>query len=350
MACPKLMHPATPNTLLPPLAASRTSRDSMRVSPRSAGKHLSRDRRRSAAEGLVRSAERSQEPQAPPQTYLLNPGIREVCFKTQAGGWLGIHKRFSQDCYFDVVKDSHRVFGVCDGHGSQGHNVARFLSERVPVVLHRIMSRNPYMKPSDALKSAYKKCTKLLRTTTIDASQSGSTCLTLLQTKHGIAWANVGDSRAVIGWTIDGVWSAHQLTNDHRIDDPYETDNSGHEKLSKKAQLYYTSTRRTVNKSVPGFTLTRSLGDHIVSHMGVISTPTTELFIPSSSDKFIVMGTKGLWEVMTNIEAVRFIGEGYEKDPQGVVDTLAEEAQRRWREMGNREEDVTVGLAVIKKT
>jgi len=60
--------------------------------------------------------------------------------------------------------------------------------------------------------------------------------------------------------------------------------------------------------NVPGLAMSRSIGDLIAKNLGVISIPivTTHNYRPDI-DQFLVVGSDGLWDVMSNIEAVNFV-------------------------------------------
>ena len=318
----------------------------MRRSPKHSPIRVGKGKRCRTADESTRSAADPSTTRVLPglRDYMTLPGLREVYFMSQTGGWLGVHKRFNQDCYFDVARGTSRLIGVCDGHGSHGHTVARFVSKRLPAVVHRLLLwEKEGVTPSEKLIKAYEKCLELLEMTAINTSQSGCTCLSLLQTENVIICGNVGDSRAVVGRHVNGVWSAYQLSTDHRVDSTVDRICVGEE--TGDMQCVYQNRQ----KVVPGLVLTRSLGDSIAAKMGVSSTPTIELFNPSASDKFVIFATRGLWEVMSNLEIVTFVGEMYTQEPQNVAERLTNEAQRRWRDRGDRVEDVTVGFAVIDR-
>jgi serine/threonine protein phosphatase PrpC len=62
--------------------------------------------------------------------------------------------------------------------------------------------------------------------TSIDASFSGTTCVTVLVMGSHVVCANVGDSRAIIGSVKEGnfksEWEAKPLSKDHKLSDPIE--------------------------------------------------------------------------------------------------------------------------------
>ena len=280
------------------------------------------------------------------------PGITKVYFHSQVGSWHGKSKRYNQDVYFDVARDDARIIGVCDGHGNYGHSVAEFISQQIPSILYRKVVIKCHESTSSALKSAFKECADLLTFSDIDTSQSGCTCTALLQVDNTVVCASVGDSRAVVGRKTCGIWSVYQLSWDHRTDNYEETTRileNGGEIASPKKSKFGQNRVYLRNESLPGLSLTRSLGDSMVTSIGVTSDPSIEVLTLSCYDKFVLIATRGLWEVMSSIEAVRWVGERYEKEGERVTKGLAEEAQRRWRDRGRLVDDVTVGLAVIER-
>lgn len=277
-------------------------------------------------------------------------GITQVHFHSKLGSWKGCPKLHNQDSYFDVSRDESRLIGVCDGHGPKGHHVSQFIVERLPAILYRKVALKATPSTSAALIEAYAGCAQLLSDSSIDTTQSGSTCLSLLIVEQTLLCASVGDSRAVVGRKICGIWGVYQLSWDHTADNCLETaritECGGEVTPPKKSRLKH---NRIYLKDtlVPGLSLTRSLGDSIAASIGVTAEPDIEVLTLSNYDKFVLVGTRGLWEVMDSIEAVRIVGEIYEREPETVPERLVQEAQRRWRARGQLVDDVTVGLAVI---
>jgi serine/threonine protein phosphatase PrpC len=100
-------------------------------------------------------------------------------------------------------------------------------------------------------------------------------------------------------------------------------------------------------KSKIAMLTTRSLSQPHIASTNSPSSPGIEVFTLTPNDEFVLIATRGLWEVMDSIEAVRLVGALYETQAEAVPEMLVREAQRRWKERGHFVEDVTVGLAVI---
>ena len=262
----------------------------------------------------------------------LLPRITKVYFSSQVGNWKGAPKSFNQDYYFDVTKEQSRLLGVCDGYGQQGHEVAKFTAEKLPAVLYRHTIQKQAISTGTVFTASFAKCSKLLQESAIDTSSSGAACLALLQVGKTILCASVGDSRAVVGRKMRGIWTVYQLSWG---EDSREKAVGLNKQQPSLVQFYL---KRNSAVSTPQSLLPVSNSS---------SSPDIEVFTLSSVDKFVLIATRGLWEVMDSIEAVRLVGALYETQAEAVPEMLVREAQRRWKERGHLVEDVTVGLAVI---
>jgi serine/threonine protein phosphatase PrpC len=90
----------------------------------------------------------------------------------------------------------------------------------------------------------------------------------------------------------------------------------------------------------------RSLGDAVAHTAGVTSEP--EIFertINPEGHYFIIMATDGLWEFVSNMEAVALAAT--KKDPQQAVDALIREANDRWMREEQVIDDTTVCVAFL---
>lgn len=104
----------------------------------------------------------------------------------------------------------------------------------------------------------------------------------------------------------------------------------------------------------PGLAMSRSIGDSSGSSLGIISIPICTNIKLSGHEKFIVLASDGVWDVMDNEDVVTFI-ETYRKvclqtgEPPEEVDCfntfisqlLCEEARIRWLSIIT-EEDVII--------
>lgn len=54
--------------------------------------------------------------------------------------------------------------------------------------------------------------------------------------------------------------------------------------------------------------MSRSVGDSLASQLGVIAEPLVHTFsLYAGADQFVIMGSDGLWDTVSNLDAVRFV-------------------------------------------
>lgn len=80
--------------------------------------------------------------------------------------------------------------------------------------------------------------------------------------------------------------------------------------------------------------MTRTLGDLQAKKIGLISDPEIEIIDLISQDKFIVIGSDGIWDVMQSAEVCGFV-ETWDKNGnprEGCAEALVLEARKRWEQ------------------
>lgn len=104
------------------------------------------------------------------------------------------------------------LFGIFDGHGSEGRKASDFAKVTFPVVISELAEQF-LTDPVAALKTSFAMVnSKMIENPALDAYMSGTTCSIAFCSKDTIVVANVGDSRVVLGQVHDGNWSAVQLS------------------------------------------------------------------------------------------------------------------------------------------
>jgi serine/threonine protein phosphatase PrpC len=78
--------------------------------------------------------------------------------------------------------------------------------------------------------------------------------------------------------------------------------------------------------------MTRSIGDVVAKSVGVTYEPEIKSFPLTSDDKFIVIGSDGLWDRIPNDEVTRIVANPFyaHKDADGAVNYLMKESVDRW--------------------
>ncbi|KAJ3066949.1 hypothetical protein HDU99_003684, partial [Rhizoclosmatium hyalinum] len=126
------------------------------------------------------------------------------------GAATNIGKRETQQDEFLIVEDLFEgtprttLFGVFDGHGSEGHRVSAFVKKLFPLVLleRRAALIGRSADAEAALKDAFATVhARLKENEAIDSYMSGSTAALLLffEEERRVLIANVGDSRIMMG-------------------------------------------------------------------------------------------------------------------------------------------------------
>ena len=82
----------------------------------------------------------------------------------------------------------------------------------------------------------------------------------------------------------------------------------------------------------PGLAMTRSIGDTSANKIGVLPNPEFSSRDLTDEDKFIIIASDGIWEFISNEEAVSIILPFYARNNSSEAsNTLISEAISRWR-------------------
>lgn len=208
-------------------------------------------------------------------------------------------------------------FAVYDGHGGTG--VANYLKDH----LHEFILAQPEYREGDipeAILKSFLAVDAELKSYGNATELTGSTATCVL-IKHGdLMVANLGDGRAVA--SVHNM--AKALTQDHNTSNPRER-----ERVTAMGGII--KDNRVGGVLIP----TRSFGDFLLkSEMDkppwkqVISpVPQIELFKLDTSWDFLVVASDGVWDAVTNTEALNFIRSKIEHKSRDklVLSTICEE-------------------------
>jgi serine/threonine protein phosphatase PrpC len=194
--------------------------------------------------------------------------------------------------------------GVFDGHG--GKVISKYLKENLPSFFVNKFKKDIYSKSATASKYYVKVFdhiqTKINEDHPKAIQYSGSTaCIGIHfkdnENKHKFWVLNVGDSRSV---KCNKLNISEQLTQDHKPNSPEEKFRI--EELGGKIEFDGSDWR------IENLSLSRAFGDldctPYVTHL-----PQIYKYKINSGDKFIIFACDGLWDVMSNQDAVEFINE-----------------------------------------
>ncbi|OMJ95521.1 hypothetical protein SteCoe_1121 [Stentor coeruleus] len=265
-------------------------------------------------------------------------------------------KKNNQDNYFGIKNgfgyNNLHIFGVFDGHGPNGHMVSKFLETQYPIILEKYIST----LMTNPLKETYKKvfCKIIseldfqLKSSDIDILYSGSTLLTVFLTDTDCCCVSVGDSRALIG-NFDTSWNMRVLNQEHKPSDFEEKQRI--EKAGGRVECLKDDLGNPIGPirawgncfKSPGLAMSRALGDTFAESFGVISEPDVNVFTLSSSDRFIVIATDGLWDSVSNQKVVELMSRFWVLgDFTSAAESLANYATISALSEGNYVDDITI--------
>ena len=277
------------------------------------------------------------------------PVVGKYSHYTQTGFIPGNTAKVNQDSYFEHVNFANYpdlyLFGVCDGHGFYGGEVSGFVKQRLPALL----SQNPsiYTNPKKALTTEILRCNAELGQINLDVNFSGTTLILVLIKGSTLYCANVGDSRALVARQINDTststssgrhWMSIALSRDHKPDDRNES--ARIMQCNGRVESYQDENGNPVgparvwlkNKDLPGLAMSRSMGDAVAASVGVIPDPEILEFMLTAEDKFVVIGSDGVFEFLSNEEVVKIAVPYWKnKDVEGSCEALWKEANIRWK-------------------
>ncbi|TPX57766.1 hypothetical protein PhCBS80983_g03587 [Powellomyces hirtus] len=202
-------------------------------------------------------------------------------------------------------KPNSHLFVILDGHGQDGAKVASFAKrtflESVIEFEVRIAA-----DPVKALKEIFNIVhEKIANNQAIDSYMSGSTASLALIVGTTLMVAHVGDSRIVLGRASEsGSIDIKQLTTDHNCDQEAElarvsAAGARVEKLIIDNQPDGPLRIFKGTLPYPGLVVTRALGDTVATRLGILSDPEVAIIQLTAADRFLIMGTDGVWDGVT---------------------------------------------------
>ena len=287
------------------------------------------------------------------------------------------------------------LFGVCDGHGKQGQVISNITSILYPsylqylimednlnkrkedinettISLFKLEERPDTVKELNIIRYFYikydmnfkeipfnshnfneirKQISETLYRTNlslkekykIDAELSGTTLCSIFIYSNTIYCANVGDSRAILGtfYFDDNLWKTKQLSIDHVPELPNEQRriiqcNGRVERLKnefgEEIGPYRIFEKQTESLN-PGLNMSRSIGDYLGKKLGISYEPDLFEYKLIPQDKIIIIATDGLWNVITNEEAIHICSKFFEENlkAEDAAEKLIEVAKEKWK-------------------
>lgn len=268
------------------------------------------------------------------------------------------------------INNIYTFLGICDGHGDQGQTISNYINNTIPLKIKHCLNKISYNITEDNFKKEiipnikliFNKVNTILNSMqSIETIYSGSCFCSLIITPSSIISINLGNSRAIIGVekteNEKKIFFPYNLTFEHTplIEEEKERiiENGGDIFCEKDEYNREFGPLKIWKKNclLPGLLTTRSLGDKEGRLIGVISEPELQYFEMKNDYKFVVIGSKGLWDVISNEECVKLIGIFYLKnDIHGAVNQIINIAKSRWIEEHEEIfEDISIIIGFIKE-
>eukprot|EP00005_Dracoamoeba_jomungandri_P006107 CAMPEP_0174251340 /NCGR_PEP_ID=MMETSP0439-20130205/1187_1 /TAXON_ID=0 /ORGANISM="Stereomyxa ramosa, Strain Chinc5" /LENGTH=725 /DNA_ID=CAMNT_0015331621 /DNA_START=35 /DNA_END=2209 /DNA_ORIENTATION=+ len=299
---------------------------------------------------------------------------KSECFVTIVASTQGQRKRMEDEYIVETSLNEKfgigekipptSCFGVFDGHG--GSECSKYLKDYLlQNIVHQFLAIHPH-DIRDAIPTAFQKTDQDFTKIALENELwCGSTAIVMFLQADRVIVANVGDSRAVL---CDGNGTATGLSIDHkpgRESERRRIEEAGGWIVTTKelniASLYQLNPELINEEHIPqqlaqlvGFvtshrlcgelSVSRAFGD--VEYKGdfknefwgkefssdlVISEPEVHYDILSAADKFIIIACDGLWDVLSDQEAVDWVLNTMAEchNPRAVCEGLVEEALNR---------------------
>ena len=256
------------------------------------------------------------------------------------------------------------IFGVLDGHGSNGHHVSKFLSE---YLIKEIVNNNEIINLKELDKIYYNltkanyelliniflKSDKVLGRQNIDVNFSGTTCVLVIQVGKNLICTNVGDSRAILIYDSRNdkdlkYTEIFELSHDCKPDLPEEKNRIIKMGGTVDQMLDFNGIRCgpqrvwAKNKNYPGLAMSRSLGDFQGKKCGIIPYPEIIEYKLDEKSKYMVICSDGVWEFLSN-KYVMDIGNEYylRNDVEGFTKKLVKDSEQLWEKKDVIVDDIT---------
>jgi len=255
-----------------------------------------------------------------------------------------------EDIFYNYSSEKGLFFGVFDGHG--GSSAATYARDH----LYKNFNQDRLF-PQD-IEKAFKQA--FIKTDADYKDSAGTTAVCVWCDYTDKLWiANVGDSRAVL--FRNGAVRA--LTKDHNPKDPVEMARirqfggtvvplysshpwpllTGYSLDDKNAPVkvvdHVPHEVQYITTAVMSLAVSRALGDHELSNL-VYHEPDVTAIVLDGTEEFLVLGSDGLFDVMTNEAVVQFIQAHMKKNGVTFETVTSQVAQIIVNDLGQEALDI----------
>ncbi|XP_047316027.1 probable protein phosphatase 2C 43 [Impatiens glandulifera] len=221
-------------------------------------------------------------------------------------------------------------YAVFDGHGGSDastylkENSMKFFFENIDLPQTCQINEDFLKKLDECHRKAFLSADQALSDERVSPSSCGTTALTALILGRLLMVANAGDSRAVL--SRKGL--AVQLSRDHRPNNSDERERV--EDLGGSVEFGYLNGELAVTRSLGDWYLkTTPFGSS--SSAPLTAEPEIQRIMLREDDEFLIMGCDGIWDAMSNQDAVSLVRWMLRRnggDPKHCARELVKEALR----------------------
>lgn len=215
--------------------------------------------------------------------------VREYAYMEEANP---NYREYMEDV--SVIKDNFTgdnhtgFFSLYDGHG--GKETALYIKDRIPDLLLKELKEGKRIDSS--LTRVFEQVDSELKSKPTAEHMGSTACVVLVTVENSqpvIYSANTGDSRTIIVNTKTK--TSKRLSYDHKASDPAE--------ILRLRQ----SGGAVFNGRLFGqLAVSRAFGDHAFKRYGVIATPYIVKHPVEVGDKYVVIASDGVWDVLSDEE------------------------------------------------
>ena len=270
----------------------------------------------------------------------------------------------NQDSFIELLSingnKKFHLFGVMDGHGVNGHIISKyisrfiseyFISDKIKTEFNNCKNNEELyclltMKKYSFIKNLIYKCSNsLYKDLNYECDYSGSTCLLILIIGNNLICANIGNSRAIILEKTELL----QLSIDQTLNDEEETKRiikKGGKVKKKRKKIVLDNTDINNNN----FEISRSIGDKKLKDLGIIYDPVITEYTLNKQTKFLIMGTQGLWKLLSNEKAAIQVNKSIKSNnPLDSCRLLIQKAEETLKKSSSLRDDITIITLFFEK-
>jgi Serine/threonine protein phosphatase len=243
-------------------------------------------------------------------------------------------------CIMEHIEEECHFFAIYDGFGPSGREASLAANQYIKTCIEVNSTKLRMFEDETQVEEFFKETfegaenkMKSLSTYGEDANNSGTCCCCVFIKKNKCYISNLGNSRVVLcRVTSLGMVQTIDLSADHKPGlklEKYRIYKAGGKvRRLVRNGIKIGTERFWVDKYGPGLTTSRALGAFRAKSKGLSAEPEIEQIDLFQNDRFLVIASDGLWDVMKTAEVIEFILE--QEENHLIAEKLVNEAKRRW--------------------